>query len=1268
MSLKPNSSRLVFRLFILLQLLSTSFCAAQKRDFTYVLPEESEIGTFVGNILLDSGLEGVLPKEDFDIQLYEDRTVGLFRVEKHTGKLFVAQRIDRETICPQKNNVPFAVESSNLDQFDGLGQPEDMTCRIELSAYLPPEHWVNIIVIVKDINDHAPKFQQVLPNSMILGTSKSPYVLYISEGVNIGYHVPLIGATDEDCGTNGVQTYALTGRDFDKSTFSVNYQPPYELNLVVLKKLDHEKKTSYSGVLTACDGGKPSPLCATQLLTIFVTDVNDNKPVFERALYEVKISENMTVGSVVTTVHATDLDSGNFGKIRYQIGQIYDQSQSNYFELDEWTGEVRVRIPLQAKFASRVRIPIIAQDGGPIPKVGNTLLQIDVEDVNNHAPSLIITPMITPNGGSLVSSLELSNRVQLWLEENQPVGTQIGIIRTGDDDVGVNGEVTCNLISNNTFFILTHSNSARERKIYSLQSNIRFDHEQTQNPSLTADIECSDAGTPPLVTRQGIQVNIQDVNEYHAYFPEDATSYFAEISEDVQPGTFVIAVRAVDKDSTAIMHFVLSEEAQKYFRVDEFTGRIHTIEHLDREQTSEIRFAVRVHDEDDMESTIGRGGDEEGSRANTANVTVRITDVNDNSPRLEGRRNFQVFENRPAYSDMIGQLMASDPDAGENGTVKFKLVSVMSAAGGVSNGTFEINPLSGKIYARISLDREVFAQYHLRVEVSDTGRPLPRKVTETVIIDVLDENDNKPVWKAPQKLYDAVSIHSISSIVYVGKTVLDRNRMDYLAFVNVSEPPTLRNPLMRLFATDADSKPNANLSFHLLLSNYYDESFSFAEDGKLTINGAPKQLNSTQSVYIDQQAWTLGLLPNAPIKHGLQELFLRLSDNGNPPLHSDVIMFLHLKGRSSSHLASLLGDLFRVGSSGNSKSILLLVMSILTVCSLVLLMVICFLRRRSCANESGTIMTRNGNFNTRSEFDDKDSGVGSGLPKVFAVPEFNGGTHPNGHADVDGWARGQFYLTHHWLASPAHFSGLGAPPLEMSNSIHSPAVNNCASVNVMQARDENVEPTFCHVDARATADRSDMFQFRFCKPTGCSGHPKDSSTANSRVQGACLQVDLEVGSADSGHGASEEEANILEARKGYFGGLAKLGCGHRIASTDPFKASARSANYSAAVSTFGQRPFGLDGNGRHFSETYDASTLPCYPQSILLEGPGRDLPTLSFGSERFSHNRPVTPDPTLVGQPQFGRTAVVDPPSLNPDRQTIPRSTEALSIDRRALC
>ena len=40
-------------------------------------------------------------------------------------------------------------------------------------------------------------------------------------------------------------------------------------------------------------------------------DINDNPPVFEAAEYSSEVKESVAVGSTVTTVRATDLDTGN---------------------------------------------------------------------------------------------------------------------------------------------------------------------------------------------------------------------------------------------------------------------------------------------------------------------------------------------------------------------------------------------------------------------------------------------------------------------------------------------------------------------------------------------------------------------------------------------------------------------------------------------------------------------------------------------------------------------------------------------------------------------------------------------------------------------------------------------------------------------------------------------------------------------------------------------------------------------------------------------
>lgn len=45
-------------------------------------------------------------------------------------------------------------------------------------------------------------------------------------------------------------------------------------------------------------------------MRVFISDVNDNKPVFAQRLYEVGVDENADVGLAVVTVSANDEDEG----------------------------------------------------------------------------------------------------------------------------------------------------------------------------------------------------------------------------------------------------------------------------------------------------------------------------------------------------------------------------------------------------------------------------------------------------------------------------------------------------------------------------------------------------------------------------------------------------------------------------------------------------------------------------------------------------------------------------------------------------------------------------------------------------------------------------------------------------------------------------------------------------------------------------------------------------------------------------------------------
>ena len=59
-----------------------------------------------------------------------------------------------------------------------------------------------------------------------------------------------------------------------------------------------------------------------QEIEVPVMDVNDNIPVFEKSIYEVDLLESIEANSPLLTVRATDLDSGDNGRITYSFQHL----------------------------------------------------------------------------------------------------------------------------------------------------------------------------------------------------------------------------------------------------------------------------------------------------------------------------------------------------------------------------------------------------------------------------------------------------------------------------------------------------------------------------------------------------------------------------------------------------------------------------------------------------------------------------------------------------------------------------------------------------------------------------------------------------------------------------------------------------------------------------------------------------------------------------------------------------------------------------------
>nr|XP_012151364.1 PREDICTED: uncharacterized protein LOC105663916 [Megachile rotundata] len=192
---------------------------------------------------------------------------------------------------------------------------------------------------------------------------------------------------DEDIGKAGVFALKLENNN---STFEINptvaeRTADFVISVRDNSLIDYELYKVLSFKIVAQEVGPATNLSTSVPITIFIRDINDNPPIFEEESYEITLSENVTAGSRVLQVHATDKDTGAFGSIRYT--SITGEG-SEAFTMDPDTGLITVAMgsSLDREIAARLVLSVEARDENGSGNRGVVPLIINLLDVNDNAP------------------------------------------------------------------------------------------------------------------------------------------------------------------------------------------------------------------------------------------------------------------------------------------------------------------------------------------------------------------------------------------------------------------------------------------------------------------------------------------------------------------------------------------------------------------------------------------------------------------------------------------------------------------------------------------------------------------------------------------------------------------------------------------------------------------------------------------------------------------------------------------------------------------
>uniref|UniRef100_A0A3P9JRB7 Cadherin domain-containing protein n=1 Tax=Oryzias latipes TaxID=8090 RepID=A0A3P9JRB7_ORYLA len=244
-----------------------------------------------------------------------------------------------------------------------------------------------VIVDVTDINDNEPAIK-IMSKSTV-----------ISESASAGTVVTMINIQDPDSGDNGkVQCFINDNIPFILKLTSNNF-----FSLQTDSELDRESASEYNITVTCSDEGVPS-LSSSVTLTLQISDVNDNAPVFERSSYEAYIVENNTPGVSIFTVKATDTDWKQNARVSYILedSSVNGVLVSSYVSVSADSGVIHAVRSFDYEQIKDFRFCIKAQDGGSPPLSSNVTVKIQIQDQNDNPPQ-VLYPVQT--AGSVVAEM-----------------------------------------------------------------------------------------------------------------------------------------------------------------------------------------------------------------------------------------------------------------------------------------------------------------------------------------------------------------------------------------------------------------------------------------------------------------------------------------------------------------------------------------------------------------------------------------------------------------------------------------------------------------------------------------------------------------------------------------------------------------------------------------------------------------------------------------------------------------------------------------------
>ena len=589
-------------------------------------------------------------------------TAGRFAVDKTTGDITLVGELDYEITT----TTPYVLILYAIDR--------EATFRTGTAT---------VSVTINDINDNEPTCTAFL------------YTGTVAEDASASTSVATVTCSDIDT-VGSTLTYSILS---NSPEFTIATATSGEITTA--SSLDYETATTHELTVQVRDG----VFNVNVSVQITVANINDETPAFNPAgPYTVTIDENVSIGTTVYDVNATDNDATG----TLFIFSITSGNENGKFTIGTSSGIIQVQQsidrddPLITSYTLGIEV---SDQTGAGALTASTSFVIGITDINDNYP-------ICDSAEYYVTLLEDT--------------TVSNVITPNCTDLDV-------IASPNVLYTIIAGNTEGKFQIGTgtgVLSRIgALDYETTTSYTLTVTVD--DQGTPPLITSISMTVYVDPKNEATPVF--QGNPYDTDIDESVANGYIVLTVSATDSDTGSthgmVRYSLTSGNSAGHFSLNPTTGILTVAANLDRETTPSYTLTVAA-----MDMIAG----DTDAKTVTETFAITINDVNDNYPQIRpSSYTASLNEHVSGTLTTVLQITATDDDEGSAGTAGL----TYSITAGNTLNVFQMNGNTLELNGNI--DANTQSIYTLTIKVADQGTPVLSAFT-SVIVQVVATNDHAP--------------------------------------------------------------------------------------------------------------------------------------------------------------------------------------------------------------------------------------------------------------------------------------------------------------------------------------------------------------------------------------------------------------------------------------------------------------------------------------------------------------------------------------------